>query len=71
MDEIVLDLFAVLHAGQLFVALRITPSARDPAEQEQLIIKLLIAVYQPDIRQFENIIINADIALAVVMRFGG
>ena len=64
------QLYWLIQTGQLSVALRIAPPACNTAEQEQLIVKLHIAVYQPDIRQFENISINADIALAVVMRFG-
>ena len=70
MHKIVLCLYAFFQTGQLSVALRIAPPACNTAEQEHLIVKLHIAVYQPDIRQFENIRINADIALAVVMRFG-
>ena len=71
MHKIVLGFYTVFQTGQLSVSLRIAPPACDAAEQEQLIVKLHIAVYQPDIRQFENIRINADVALAVVMRFGG
>ena len=70
MRKIVLGFYSVFQTEQLSVALRIAPPACDAAEQEQLIVKLHIAVYQPDIRQFENIRINADVALAVVMRFG-
>ena len=70
MHEIVLGLYAFLNAGQPSVALRITPPARDPAEQEQFIVKLLIAVDQAYIRQFEDIRVDTDIAFAVIMRFG-
>ncbi len=50
MNEIIRNYFTVFHTGQLFVPLRIAPPAFDTAEQEQLIIKLHIAVNQPNIR---------------------
>ena len=55
MHEIVLPLFAVFQAGQFFIALGITTSPRDSAEQKQLVIKPQIAVDKADIRQLQNI----------------
>ena len=69
--EVVLDFFAAAHTGQLSVALRVAPSACNSAEQEQLVVKPHIAVYELNIRQLENIRVNTDVALTVVVRFCG
>ena len=60
--KIIRNLYTVLDKGKLYVAMRIAPPADDAAEQDQLIIKLIISVYKPNIKQIKYSLVDADVA---------
>lgn len=70
MCEIIGYLHAVLHTQEPVISLRIAPSSRDIAEQEELVVYPHIAVNEPHIRQVEYSPVDTDVAFTVVVGLG-